>query len=141
MTQRQYLDCTEGVQQMRIMPLRSPKASIGVLTGQHPIDNALCIHHVLLAQEMHGCEAPVNPRHAEVLCGVEFECVLPLHMWSGFSAPHQKGSLQAPFWNVPAHSHRYILRAFPLAALFGYQADSSRYLSCLMLALGPSLHR
>ena len=85
MTQRQYLDCTEGVQQVRIMPLRSPKASIGVLTGQDPIDNALCVHHVLLAQEMHGCEAPVNSRHAEVLCGVELECILPLHMCNNFN--------------------------------------------------------
>ena len=62
------------------MPLRSPKASTGVLTGQDPIDNALCVHHVLLAKEMHGCEAPIDPRHAKVLCGVELECVLPLHM-------------------------------------------------------------
>ena len=89
MTQRQYLYCAEGVQQVRIMPLRPPEASIGVLTGQDPIDNALCVHHVLLAQEMHGCEAPVDPRHAEVLCGIELECVHPLHMWTGFNLSHQ----------------------------------------------------
>ncbi len=30
-TKSQYLDCTEGVQQMGIMALRTPKASIGML--------------------------------------------------------------------------------------------------------------
>lgn len=73
------LDCAEGVQQMWVMTLRTTKASTGVLARQHPTCYCLYVHHVLLAEEVHGSQAPVNPRHPKMLGGIELEGVLSLH--------------------------------------------------------------
>ena len=65
---------------MGIIPLAAPKASIIFLAAEHPAYNFFFAHDLQLPDQVEGCEAPVDPAHAEMFAGIVLERFLVLQM-------------------------------------------------------------
>lgn len=60
-----------GVQQMNVVAIVAAPPTrvcrrVVLVTGHHPLDDALRVHLILRAQQGHGGETPINARHPEV---------------------------------------------------------------------------
>jgi len=64
---RTHLDCTEGVEQVRVVPNAGTDTATLVLTGFNEVYDLLSVHSVQLAHQVHHRQTPVDPAHPQVL--------------------------------------------------------------------------